>query len=157
MRVKRPLWVLLLGCLVATLHAQEQAPALLLQAVHCLAIKNFLSPSDASVLRLGYIVDAKSYPGERVLYAIDYIGTGHSEGFVFTIFLTQRNGREVFNIQNNAKFVVSKSGRSGIRFEDGEDPLGGIWTQDHLISAIHRIQRQREFAVAVDAIRKTNQ
>lgn len=70
-----------------------------------------------------------------------------SNGFVFAIFLTQRDGRQVFNIQNNASFVLSRDDIDGITFVN--PPLGGIWTQEHVISAIKRIEKQRRFTIPV--------
>jgi hypothetical protein len=129
---------------------QEQAPTLLREAAHCLAIKNDLldlAKTKATALSLGYLVDTKSYPGEKVLYVVSYTGPGRSEGFVFTVFLEQHDQRPVFNIQNNAKFVRSKDGIEGFDFV--EPPLGGTWTQEHLVAAIKRIEQRPKFAVPV--------
>lgn len=136
---------LLLKWMSITACAQEQVPAALLGASHCLAAKNFLPRSKANVLRFGYLIDTKSYPGGEAIYVVEYPGGRRSEGFVFTVFLARRGHRRVFNIQNNAKFARSKGGFLGVDFL--EDPLGGIWTQTHLVAAIKQIERQPQFWV----------
>ena len=74
----------------------------------------------------------------------------HSEGFVFTVFLSSKHGREGFNIQNNAKFRTSTRGWHGIDFV--EDPLGGIWTQEHIVFAVKRIAKQPTVTVATEDV-----
>jgi hypothetical protein len=134
-------------CVNTSAQAQEQPPRLLLDAAHCLAIKGFLPAAKTASLSSGYLVDSKSYPGEKVLYVVVYASPQHSEGMVFSIFLTQKGARTVFNIQNNGKFLRStKEGaafrREAVDFVDGGDPLGGIWTQEHIALAIKDIGRQ---------------
>jgi hypothetical protein len=78
---------------------------------------------------------------------------------VFTIFLTNKGTRQVFNIQNNGEFVRSgKKGaafrREGVDFVQGGDPLGGIWTQEHIALAIKKIGLQP--VVEVPAIDRLN-
>lgn len=138
---------LLLSCLSYTVRAQEQAPKLLVQAAQCLQEKNHLPPSKTTTLSIGYLVDTKSYPGERVLYVVNYVGSGRSEGMVFTILLEQRDRRRIFNIQNNARFVRSRDSTEGVDFV--EPPLGGTWTQEHLMAAIKRIEGQPRFELSV--------
>ncbi len=143
--------ILLLSCLSATVCAQQQAPELLREAAHCLAAMEQdwlnLENSRATVLSLGYVVDTKSYRGEEVLYVVDYAGHGRTEGLVFTIFLTRHDRRRIFDIQNNAKFVRSKDGIEGVDFV--EPPLGGTGTQEDLVAAIKRIERQPRFELRV--------
>lgn len=130
-------------CLNISAHAQ-QPPRVLLDAAHCLAIKGFLPAAKTATVSSGYLVDSKSYPGNRVLYVVVYTNPQHSHGLVFSIFLTDKDGQQVFNIQNNAEFVrSSKDGaafkREGVDFVHGGDPLGGIWTQEHIAMAIKKI------------------
>lgn len=139
--------LLLLSCLGTTTRAQDEPPKLLVNAAQCLAAKNHLPRSKARTLSLGFLVDVDSYQGEKVLYVVDYMGRGRSKGMVFAIFLAQQSGRQVFNIQNNAKFVRSKDDMEGVNFV--EPPLGGTWTQEHLVSAIKQIERQPNFTVSV--------
>ncbi len=134
-------------CLNVSAHAQQQPPKVLLDAAHCLAIKGFLPATKTATLSSGYLVDSKSYPGDRVLYVVVYKDPQRSHGMVFSIFLTNKDTRQVFNIQNNGEFVrSSKEGaafkREGVDFVDGGDPLWGIWTQEHIAMAIKKIGLQ---------------
>jgi len=137
----------LLACLLATGHSQEQPPQLLIRAAHCLEVKEFLPSSRAKSLILGYFLDEESYPGQRVVYLVKYAAPARSNGLVFAIVLTQQDGRQDFNIQNNAGFVLSKHEPIGVSFVT--PPLGGTWTQEHLASAIKRIEKQPRFTIPV--------
>lgn len=97
-----------------------------------------------TTLTFGYLLDSKSYPNDRVLYIVVYTNQQRSRGMVFSIFLDQEAAQEIFNIQNNAEFVRStKEGdafrKEGVDFVDGGDPLGGMWTQEHIAMAVKRI------------------
>jgi hypothetical protein len=98
----------LLICLCVTVHSQEQAPQLLTRAAHCLAVKDFLPSSRTKRLSFGYDLDEKSYPGEKVLYLVQYAAPARSNVLVFAIYLTEHDGRQNFNIQNNGSFAQSK-------------------------------------------------
>jgi hypothetical protein len=131
--------------LLATGHSQEQPPQLLIRAAHCLAVKEELPRSKARALTFGYLVDEQSYPGTKVMYVVIYAAPARSNGFVFAIALTQHGDHEVFDTQNNASFVLSGKGDlDGVSFVN--PPLGGTWTQQHLASAIKRIEEQPRFA-----------
>ena len=56
-------------------------------------------------------------------------------------------GGRFFSIFNNATFVRTKS---GIEFTGA--PLGGIWTQQHLVSAIKQIERNPRFQIPVNTL-----
>jgi hypothetical protein len=139
--------VSLMICLCATVHAQEQPPQLLPRAAHCLAVKNFLPSSRATRLSFGYLLDEKSYPGHKVIYLVNYAAPTRSNGLVFAVFLEEHDGRQDFNVQNNASFVLSKDESYGVSFVD--PPLGGTWTQEHLASAIKLIEKQPRFTISV--------
>jgi hypothetical protein len=143
--------LLLLDCLSGAVYAQGQTPKLLLDAAHCLATEKQdwlgLAQSKPTELNLGYLVDTKSYHGEKVLYLVYYKGPKRSEGLVFAIFLRRQDGRRIFDVQNNARFRKSEKGVQGVDFVD--PPLGGTWTQEHLVSAIKQIGRQATFVVPV--------
>jgi len=139
--------LLLLSFLSATVRAQDQTPKLLVHAAQCLAAKKHLPSLKETTLRFGYLVDEKSYQGQKVLYVVDYMGPGRTEGMIFAIFVTRQGHRRVFDIQNNARFVWSKGGKERVGFV--EPPLGGTWTQAHLVSAIEQIDRQPIFTVPV--------
>lgn len=101
--------LLILCCLAATVRSQEQPPRLLFHAAQCLASKKFLSSSKATVLTFGYVLDEKSYPGQKLIYVVQYAAPARStNGQVYAVFVTEHDGHQVFNIQNNAKFVLSK-------------------------------------------------
>lgn len=143
--------LLLLAGLTTALFAQEQTPKLLLSGAHCLAVgkQDWLGLADSSppTLTLGYLFDTKSYPGEKVLFVVEYSDTAKHSGKVFTIFVRERSGHQVFDIQNNAKFTNSKKGINGIGFT--EPPLGGTGTQEDLVAAIKRVERLPSFTVRV--------
>ena len=139
--------VLLPACVAATAWPQEQPPQLLIRAAHCLAVKEELPRSKARALTFGYLLDEQSYPGTKEMYVVIYAAPARSNGLVFAIVLTQQDDREVFDIQNNASFVLSRDGIDGVSFVN--PPLGGTWTQEHLASAIKQIEKQPRFAVSV--------
>ncbi len=117
---------------VFTSDAQRPAPEVVIQASQCLQAKSFIesSPSTQNLL-FGYFLDFTSYPGKDVAYITKYTKPDRSRGFVYTVFYSSHNGHTDFDIQNNAQFVRRKS---GIDFVD--PPLGGTWTQHHLIEGI---------------------
>ncbi|MFI5127031.1 MAG: hypothetical protein ACHQJX_09410 [Candidatus Acidiferrales bacterium] len=131
--------------LSAIAHAQKAPPQLLIRAAHCLAVKNFLPSSRAASRTFGYFLDEKSYPGQKVVYVVNYREPARSNGWVFTIVLTEHDGHQHFNIQNNARFVLSKDEPIGVSFVD--PPLGGTWTQQHIAMAIKRIETRARFTL----------
>jgi hypothetical protein len=140
--VKLLLAVTMLMMLSVGANAQEHPPDLLVHAAQCLAAKDFLAPSKSTALNFGYLIDEKSHPGDQVIYIVEYKGSSRSKGWVFVVFLKQQDRRQVFNIQNNGTFVRSKS---GVNFTG--EPLGGVWTHQHLVSAIKRIEQQSRFTI----------
>lgn len=131
---KISLAISLWACFGATVHAQQKMPSLLLRAAHCVAVKEFL-------------LDEHSYSGDKVIYIVIYAAPARSNGWFFAVFPTGNAGHEVFNIQNNATFVLSKHERIGVSFTS--PPLGGIWTQEHIVSAIKKIEKQPRFTILV--------
>jgi hypothetical protein len=142
---KIALALLLLVSYAATARPQERPPQLLIRAAHCLAVKNFFPRLKVTELTFGYLVDKKSYPGKKVIYVVTYAAPARSDGFVFAIVLTQRDDHQVFDIQNNASFVLSKRDIHGVSFVT--PPLGGDWTQERLASAVERIEKQNRFTI----------
>lgn len=142
---KITLAISLLICLAAAAGSKDQPPQLLLRAAQCLEAKKFLPPSNAEKLTFGYFLDEKSYPNDRVVYVVNYATPARSNGLVFTVFLREKNGRQEFNVQNNASFVLSKGEPSGVSFEN--PPLGGTWTQEHLALAIKQIEKQPRLTI----------
>lgn len=142
------LGIILFICLSAPVLARKPPP-ILMGAVRCLAVKHNFPPSRSATRSFGYLIDDKSYPGEEVLYIVNYTAHDKRDGFVFVIFLTQRDGRQVYNIQNNATFTLSEDDVDGITFLN--PPLGGVWTQEHLALAIKKIEKRPKFSVPVKA------
>lgn len=136
----------LLTCFGAAIHAQQQMPPLLLHAAHCLEVKDFLPASNARKLTFGYFLDEQSYPGDKVIYIVAFAAPARSNGSVFAVFITADGSSEDFNVQNNARFVLSKHESIGVSFVS--PPLGGTWTQEHLASAIRQIEKQPRFTIS---------
>jgi hypothetical protein len=147
---KTLLAISLLICMGTTAHSQDETPQLMTLAAHCLAIKGFLPSSTATTLSFGYVLDEKSYPGDKVIYVVNFAAPARSNGFVFAVFVTVRDGLQHFNIQNNATFVLSKDGSYGVSFVD--PPLRGTWTQEHLASAVKRIDKQPRLTISVKSL-----
>jgi len=144
---KITLGILPLFGLGATVYSQEQAPQLLLHAAQCLEAKQFLPSLKATKLTFGYFLDEKSYSPDRVIYLVNYAAPARSNGLVFAVFLTEHDGHQVFRIENNASFVLSKHEQIGVSFVT--PPLGGTWTQEHLALGIKEIEKQPRFALSV--------
>lgn len=123
---------------------------MLLHAAQCLEVKGFLPSPGAAGLTFGYFLDEKSYPDGRVIYIVEYSVLSRSKNSVLTVFLTDDNGSQGFNIQNNATFVLSKEESSGVLFLN--PPLGGTWTQQHLAAAIKEIEKQPRFAISAEEL-----
>jgi hypothetical protein len=128
-------------------HTRDADIMLVHQAAYCLASKGFLPHPEGKKSTFGYLVDETSYPGERLLYIVNYPDTPRSDGMAFTILLTSAGGRENFNIQNNASFTAAKNGAVELSFTT--PPLGGTWTQQHLASAIKQIEKEPGRTIAV--------
>jgi len=126
----------------------------LLNAAQCLEAKQFLPSSKATKLTFGYVLDEKSYSPDRVIYLVKYAAPARSNGLVFAIFLTEHDGHQAFNIQNNASFVLSKDEPIGVSFVT--PPLGGTWTQEHLALAIKEIEKQHRFALPAKDLSAAN-
>jgi|HubBroStandDraft_5_1064220.scaffolds.fasta_scaffold413074_2 hypothetical protein len=143
--MKKNTVVLSLIFLSTVTRAQDGTPNVLRDAAHCLAVENFeLGKPGSTAIRLGYVIDKESYPGETVMYVVSYTKEDRSKGLVYTIFLTEKDGKSSFNIQNNATFVSSKK---DIHFRN--PPLGGVWTQQHVMGAIEEIQKQATYTLGV--------
>ena len=107
---------LLILSLGTAVQSQERPPQLLFHAAQCLASRKFLPSSKAARLAFGYLLDQKSYPNQSVVYVVEYAAPARSNGWAYAVFLTEHDGHQVFNVQNNATFVLSKSEPSGVSF-----------------------------------------
>ena len=146
--IKKQILLVVLICLSCAIHAQNSEEVLLHRAASCLATKGFIQSTKTSSMVFGYFLDEKSYPGQKVLYVVNYRTASRPDGFVFTIFLREQEGYQDFNVQNNARFVLSKDRGERISFVDS--PLGGTWTQEHLVSAIKHIEKQPKFTISIE-------
>jgi hypothetical protein len=148
-------FVLLLLCLgfCGSACPQDQSFTLLRQAAHCLVTAGpdakRLMHGNPKLLRFGYYLDTNSYPGEEALYLVNYEGSNLSKGLAFIFFVGDKDRRRVFRLENNASFVVKKKGIEFI-----EAPLGGIWTQEHLESAIEHIEQEPKMELLVKDLRE---
>jgi hypothetical protein len=149
---------LILACLVLSSVAcpQDQtdqsgkAPLLLRQAAHCLVtdspdLRRLLHEKE---LNLGYYLDSKSYPGEEALYVVSYSGSKFDKGLAYVFFVRQKDKRLVLRVENNAAFLKKKK-----RVEFLENPVGGVWTQEHLEEAIDRIGQDAMYIFPVKELR----
>lgn len=132
-------------CFSCAVHAQDDGVMLVKQAAHCLAAKGFIPNADLKELTFGYLLDEKSYPNKKMLYVVNYPNPSRLDGFAFTIFLTNLDSRQHFDIQNNARFTRAKNGSGSVSFV--APPLGGTWTREHLVSAIKQIQRKPRLTI----------
>jgi hypothetical protein len=143
------LFCLSLGCAA---RSQDQSSTVLRQAGHCLVegpdAKKLLR-HDRKVLNLGYYVDNQAYPGEETLYVVDYEENNLAKGMAFVFFVGDKNARRVYRLENNASFVRKKRG-----IEFLEPPLGGVWTEEHLQSAIEHINQQPTIEFKVKELRE---
>lgn len=137
----------------ACVSAKTKPPAVLTNAVSCLAKKNNFPLSSKSDGTFGYWLDTKSYPGESVIYVVNYINDEPKKGFVFVIFFSRNGDTQSFNIQNNATFLLSEEKSRSVKFVN--PPLGGLWTQEHIVYAINKIEDGKKFIVPI--IRKSAQ
>ncbi len=144
--MKRILSVIMLMLSIDVIsYAQGPTPELLIHAAQCLSAKDFLELPHSRPLNFGYLLDTKSYPGKEVIYAIEYTSHNRSRGLVFVLFLEEKDHQRVFNIQNNATFVMAKG---NVKFTG--EALGGVWTHQHLEDAIKQIEHQPIFAIPVE-------
>ena len=89
-----------------------------------------------------------------MLYIVDYSNPSQPRGFVYIIFLVEHDGKQLFDIQNNAKFVLSKNGYHGVSFV--QPPIGGDWAHEHLGLAISEIEKRPRTTISVQALLKTD-
>jgi hypothetical protein len=148
-------FVLIMALLAASASAmpQDTSPQLLRQAAHCLVTDSpdlrKLLHENRKELNLGYFVDDKSYPGEQALYVVDYAGSKFEKGLAYVFFVRQKDHRRVLRVENNASFIRKKK-----KVEFLENPVGGVWTQEHMEEAIDRIGQDSMFIFSVKAMRE---
>ncbi len=135
--MKKFISLLVMVGLFASAGLAQEAPELLSASAHCLVTENQdwlgLNETKAASVKLGYIIDTKSYPHEKHLFVIAY--TGKRQGRVFDIKVEIKGAKERFTIENNSSYLHSSK---GISFVD--PPVGGVWTTEHLQTAVKRIE-----------------
>jgi hypothetical protein len=111
----------------------------LLHATQCLAAKKFLPPPPPHTEKLsfGSLIDEYSFPGKKVIYIVNFASPSHPNGIAFEVFIEEEDTGLSFNIQNNARFELSKKEMSGVTFID--PPQGGPWEEHPFASAIKKI------------------
>ncbi|HSE49084.1 MAG TPA: hypothetical protein VLA96_07760 [Terriglobales bacterium] len=144
----------LLFCLSAATYAQ-QAPRLLREAGHCLATQeaNWLRLNEKSpkTVSAGVFLDRKSYPGEEYLYVVVYDHGTRDRGFVFGVSVGREGRLHTLTVNNNARFVAAGE---KVEFAPNEDPLWGIWTQQHMLAAIRRIRKEPAFMLRLSNLHR---
>ena len=133
---------LTLVCLPTALRAQapEPLPEPLFDAAYCLANSghDWLGLAhDASQLDLGYVIEPSPYRGEEQLYLVEYTNEAHSRGSVFVFLALGKESHRALRLEYKAAFRRSIDGSR--RLELVDPPLGGIWTQEQLLSAIRKV------------------
>lgn len=144
----------ILTCLTCAAGTENDGTVLLTRATRCLAEKSVLAHAKAPTLYFGYFLDAKSSPGERMLYIVNYPNRSKRGGFAYTLFVGERGGRQFLDVQNNASFILSKGGDYGVSFLN--PPLGGTWTQEHLARAIREIEERPRVAISIRDVRRAD-
>lgn len=143
-------------CLCANAAAPAQIttapPDDLLDAGHCLATAHQdwlgIAQMHPYEIELGYADDPKAYHGDDLLYIVQYTTPTHSEGTVYTLLahgkdpvhtlLTHsKESHRVLRLQSRTAFRQSEDGSAQVELVD--PPLGGIWTQDRILAAIHQV------------------
>ena len=139
----RFLAVSMLAAWAASLGAQDPGPPpqLLLDSAHCLAtapgdLLQFSSRRTTSV-ELGYVDDAKSYRGQNLLTVVNYTIPTHTRGTVFRFLADQSDQHRNMHLLYTVGFRQSDDGSGQIELV--HPPLGGVGTQDEILSAIRQI------------------
>ena len=118
-------------------YSQEHGPDLLHGASHCLAVEDVdwlaVQRTHVKFVRMGYAFGIETEPGERHIYVIAYEGARRSSGKIFDVFYYKKGRKTLFDVQNNASFKWS-----GKLVDFVDTPLGGVWTQTHLLTAVKR-------------------
>lgn len=123
-----------------TLFADEP-PRLLVDAAQCLATSKEdwldLGRRKPTDLEMGLATDNKSYPGEQLLYVVDFASPMHTSGTVATFLVDGKEPNLTLRLQYNVHFVQSDEGASIVHLVN--PPFGGIGTQQHVVDAIHKV------------------
>jgi hypothetical protein len=122
---------------------QSHGSSLLRGALHCLAVKDTdwlaVQKSQAQSIRVSYAIDTASHRTENTTYVVAYANRSRTRGKVFDLTYQQKGHTVVFDVQNNGSFA-----RSGSTIDFFYPPLGGVWTQAHLLGAIKQADQRVE-------------
>ncbi|SRR6266404_3071922 len=134
--------VLAVLCLSVTSVAQSSSANTASQALYCVRSKNWLQPpiKGTRKLKMGYVRDVKSYPGEEHWVLAVY--QSGSSGQAFDLVRKKFGYVTEFNLVNNGTYSIMKG---NLTFE--KPPLGGLATQDQLESDIQKAMKGRTLIV----------
>lgn len=139
----RFLIVCLLACLGALVEAQTtEVPSELLDAGHCVATARGdwfdVGRDNPYTLELGYVSAAdKSSSDNDALYLIHFTTRTHSQGFVFAFATHGKGSRRELMLESRTRFQQTVDGTQ--RVELVNPPLGGVGSQDEILSAIQEV------------------
>ena len=119
------------------------------QALYCVRSKNWLQPPIKGMrkLKMGYVRDVKSYPGEEHWVLAVY--QSGSSGQAFDLVRKKFGYVTEFNLVNNGTFSIMKG---NLTFE--KPPLGGLSTQDQLQLDIQKAMKGRTLIVDTSTLRR---
>ena len=122
-------------------HAQKVENATLVSALHCIrdGDHDWLGSalSTRPILHAAAVADNTSYPGHPHLIIAVY--SNGTSGQVYDVERSAKAGKKYLRIENNAAFSLVNG---EIVFDD--PPLGGVWTQDHLVASLKRIMSRTQ-------------
>ncbi len=119
------------------------------QALYCVRSKNWLQPPIKGTrrLKMGYVRDVKSYPGEEHWVLAVY--QSGSSGQAFDLVRKKFGYVTEFNLVNNGTFSIMKG---NLTFD--KLPVGGLATQDQLESNIRKAMKGRTLIVDTLTLRR---
>ena len=123
--------------------AQKHTPKPLLQILHCATIDAGLKKTDILRVRWHHSLDPDHEIGEEffiVLYK------SAREGDVLVYVRDYEQGRVRFYLVNNASFTGGPDDLHLI------DPLGGIWTYNHIKRNVRIAMRNRKYSVKAKSL-----
>lgn len=119
------------------------------QALYCVRNQNWLQPPIKSTrrLKLGYMRDTKSYPGEEHWVLAVY--QSGSSGQAFDLVRKKFGYVTEFNLVNNGTYSIMKG-----TLTFAKPPIGGLATQDQLESDIQKAMKGRTLIVDTLTLRR---
>jgi hypothetical protein len=141
---------LILGFLVLAMPgvAQNETPSLLHRLLHCAmtdasgALYRPLRPTDVLQAAWSRSTHPKDDAGEFFLVVYE----SSSKGDVYVFTRDYQQGKTVLNLVNNARFTGGPTGLNLI------DPLGGIWTYEHIERNVKRAMRGKRYSIPAGSL-----